>query len=81
MIKIENILFWILIFVIVGVIIWMLFGSLSLESSLIAIIIFVSASEILLWKSLFAIDKRSAFGFETRKMLFSYPVCFNPQKV
>jgi len=64
MAKIEHILFWILILAVIGIAIWMLFGSPTLEAGLISIGLFVAGSEILLWKSLFGIDKKSAVSFE-----------------
>ena len=81
MVKFIDILFWILILVIVGILIWLAFGSPEFESSLIAIGIFVASSEVLLWKALFAFDKRSAvrlssidkktsIGFERVKLDF-----------
>lgn len=70
MIKIEDILFWILILAIVGIIIWMLVGSPTLENGLISIGLFVIGSEILLWRALFAIDKRTSIGFEKVKLSF-----------
>jgi len=63
MIKIEDIVFWILIISVIGVIIWMLSGSPPLENGLLMIAIFITASEILLWKALFAIDKKTSIGF------------------
>jgi len=70
MVKIEHILFWILILIIVGLLIWLAFGSPEFESSLIAIGIFVAGSEILIWKAFFSIDKRTAVGFERVKFGF-----------
>lgn len=63
MIKIENILFWILIALIVGIAVWKLFGSPTDTATLIAIALFVSTSEILLWKALFSMDKKVTVGF------------------
>lgn len=81
MVKVEDILFWILIFVIVGMSVWLAFGSPDFEKSLLMIVIFVATSEILLWKALFAfdkrnatrlffIDKKTAVGFERIKLGF-----------
>ncbi len=70
MVKIEHILFWILILIIVGLLIWLAFGSPEFESSLIAIGIFVAGSEILLWRAFFSIDKRTSIGFERVKLDF-----------
>lgn len=62
--KIEYILFWIFILAVIGIAIWMLFGSPTLEAGLISIGLFVAGSEILLWRNLFAVDKGAAVGFE-----------------
>lgn len=67
MVRVEDILFWILILVALGIAIWLAFGSPEFENSFLAVIIFVATSEILLWRFLFAIDKRSAVGFEKVK--------------
>ena len=61
--KIEDIIFWILVAIIVIVVIWILSGSPPIENSLPSLIIFVIASEILLWKALFSIDKKTEIGF------------------
>ncbi len=63
MAKLEYILFWILIALIVGIAIWKLIGSPTDTVALISITLFVSGSEILLWKALFDIDKKTAIGF------------------
>lgn len=63
MTRIENILFWILIALIVGIAIWKLFGSPTDTATLISIALFVATSEILLWRALFSIDKRTSIGF------------------
>jgi len=65
--KIEDIIFWLLIIAVIGVIIWMLSGSPPLENSLLMISIFIATSELLLWKALFKIDKKTALGFEKIK--------------
>ncbi len=64
MAKIEDILFWLLMIVVIVITLWLLFGkSPTLESSLIQISLFIVASEILLWKTIFRIDKRTTVGF------------------
>jgi len=68
--KLENIAFWILILAAVGVAIWLLIGSPTIEQGLLMITIFIATSEILLWKALFRIDKKSAVGFEKVKSRF-----------
>ncbi|MBU3907315.1 MAG: hypothetical protein KKA64_03635 [Nanoarchaeota archaeon] len=62
--RIENIIFWILITAIIAVAIWMLAGSPPTENGLLMITLFVATSELLLWKTLFQIDKKTAIGFE-----------------
>ena len=62
-IKLEDIVFWILIAIIIAIVIWILSGSPALENSLPSLITLVIASEILLWKALFSIDKKTSNGF------------------
>ncbi len=63
MIKTEDIIFWILILAIIGIAIWMLYGSPSESNALISIGLFVAASEILVWGKIFVMDKHTAVGF------------------
>jgi len=60
MARAEDIVFWILILTIIGVVIWLAFGSPEFKSSLLMIVIFVASSEILLWRTLFTFDKKNA---------------------
>jgi len=62
MVRLEYVIFWILILSVIGIALWLAFGSPEFNSSLIAIAIFVASSVIFLWKALFAIDKRNAVG-------------------
>jgi len=65
--KISDVLFWLLILAIIAIAIWLLSES-SLEiNALISITLFVAASEILLWKTLFSNDKKTSTGFEKIK--------------
>ena len=66
-IKIEDIAFWIIISLIIALAIWLLSGSPTDTRAIIALAVFIAASEILIWKSLFNIDKRTAIGFEKIK--------------
>jgi len=61
--KIEYIAFWILIVLIVGLAVWKLIGSPTDTSSLIALALFTAGSELLLWKAIFKIDKKTSIGF------------------
>lgn len=67
MVKIDDVLFWVLIALIAGIAIWKLFGSPTDTATLISVALFVAGSEILIWKSLFNIDKRACLGFEKIK--------------
>jgi len=62
-IKIENIVFWILIFATIAVILWKLFGSPSDIATVITIGTFIMSSEIMLWKNFFKLDKKTSLGF------------------
>lgn len=82
MVRIEDILFWILILAVIGLAIWLAFGSPNFENSLLAIIIFVASSEILLWRFLFSLDKKTALGFEkVRNKLDNIEDKLNKQRV
>lgn len=70
MVKIKDIIFWILILASIGVAIWLFVGSPTIEQGLLMITIFIATSEILLWKNMFSIDKRTAIGFEKVKSRF-----------
>jgi hypothetical protein len=62
-IKPEDIMFWILIALIIGLAIWKLFGSPTDTASLIALSLFIAGSEMLIWKAIFKIDKKTSIGF------------------
>jgi len=62
--KISDIVFWLIIVGIIAIALWLLSGSPTEIGAIIGIATFVGASEILLWKALFQIDKRTAIGFE-----------------
>jgi len=57
MIKIEDIIFWILISAIVAIALWLLSGSPPEIDALITIALFVAASEMLIWRKIFSIEK------------------------
>ena len=63
-IKLEDIVFWILIFAIIGVALWLLNGSPTEISAIISIAIFVAGSEVMIWKALFKNNERNAVKFE-----------------
>ena len=61
--KIINIIFLVLISAALGEALWLLTGYPTIETGLLMITIFIACSEILLWKTLFNIDNRTAIGF------------------
>ena len=61
--KIQDIIFWLIILAVIAIAIWLLSGSPPEENALISIALFVAASELILWKSYFNLDKKSAIGF------------------
>lgn len=61
--KIEDIIFWILILAVATILLWLLKGSPSLESTLITIGLFIIGSEMLLWRKILTIDKNTALSF------------------
>ena len=62
--KIEDIVFWVIISLIIATALWLLSGSPPEANALVSIALFVAASEILIWRKLFDIDKKNAVGFE-----------------
>ena len=63
MVKIEDIVFWILIILIIATALWLLHGSPAESNALIAVALFVATSEVLLWKALFKLDRKTSIGF------------------
>lgn len=55
--------FWILILLIISVAVWKLIGSPTDTAALISVSLFFAGSEILLWRALFALEKRTSCGF------------------
>lgn len=62
-ISIEDILFWIFIAIAIGTALWLLHGSPPESSAIITIAITFAGSELLLWRKLFEIDKKTTLGF------------------
>ena len=61
-IKIEDIIIWAIIGLMIAIAIWKLIGSPTDTAVLISIILFISASEILIWRKLFLIEKNSCIN-------------------
>jgi len=68
--ELKDIIFWILVLAAIGVAVWLIVGSPTVEQGLLMITIFIATSEILLWKTIFSIDKKTALGFEKVKSRF-----------
>lgn len=66
-IKAEDIMFWILVILVVGLAIWKLVGSPTDTAALISFALFIIGSEVLIWKSIFSIDKKTSIGFTNMK--------------
>jgi len=62
-IKIEDILIWIFITIAVGTALWLLHGSPSETNAIITIAITFAGSELLIWKKIFEIEKKTTIGF------------------
>ena len=62
-IKIEDIIIWVAILLTIGVALWMLHGSPTESSAIIAIALFAATSELLIWKKIFQIENKAAVGF------------------
>ncbi len=63
MMRIEDIIFWILISAVIGVAIWIMLGSPPLENGVLMMVIFIATSEILIWRYMFSLDKKTAVSF------------------
>ena len=61
--KIEDIVLLALIIAIAGIAVWLLSGSPPDSDALIALALFVSASELLIWRNMFSLDKKTSLGF------------------
>ncbi|MEK6935197.1 MAG: hypothetical protein AABW67_00250 [Nanoarchaeota archaeon] len=59
----EDIMFWIIIAGMIGIALWMISGSPTEMGAIIGIVTFAAASDTLIWKSLFKMDKKTAIGF------------------
>lgn len=55
-IKIEDIIFWIIIFLIILVALWLLSGSPTEIGAIISIATFTASSGLLIWKKIFSIN-------------------------
>ena len=62
-ISIEDVVFWLIILFIIGVALWMLHGSPMDSNAIIAIALAFASSELLIWRTIFNMDKRTTIGF------------------
>ncbi|MAH06945.1 hypothetical protein CMI38_01695 [Candidatus Pacearchaeota archaeon] len=61
--KIEDVVLLVLIVAIVGIALWLLSGSPPDSDALITLALFVAASELLIWRNMFSMDKKTTVGF------------------
>ncbi len=61
--KIQDIIFWIFISIIIGTSLWLLHGSPTEENAIISIGLAVAGSELLIWRYIFSLDKKTCIGF------------------
>mgnify|MGYP006995629777 CR=1 FL=1 len=59
----EDVMFWIMILAIIGIVLWMLHGSPTDSGAIVGIGAFVATSEILIWKRIFRIERDTSIGF------------------
>ncbi len=69
-ITIEDIIFWIFILIIIGTALWLLHGSPPESSAIITVALAFAGSELLIWKKIFLIEKRTTIGFMKMKHEF-----------
>ena len=62
-IRLEEIVFWIFIVIIIGTALWLLSGSPPKMNAIISIALAVAGSELMIWKTIFKIDKKTSIGF------------------
>lgn len=62
-IKIEDIIFWLIMLFIIIVAFWMLHGSPMDSSAIISIGLAFASSELLLWKKYYETERKTALGF------------------
>lgn len=62
-----DVVFWIIIAALIAVALWYLKGSPTLVGALISIALFTATSEILLWKKIYELDKKSAIRYVKTK--------------
>ena len=62
-VKSEDVVFWLLTLAVLGIVIWLLHGSPTLEDALLSITALILSSEFMLWKKYYAIDKNTAVSF------------------
>jgi hypothetical protein len=66
-IGIEDVVFFIIIFLIIGIALWLLHGSPTEVGAIIGVATFTAASELMIWRYVFKLDKNTALGFMRAK--------------
>ena len=65
--KVEDILFFIIIALMIFVALCLLKGSPTLMTAIISVALFAASSDLLLWRKLFEVDKNAAVAFTKLK--------------
>jgi hypothetical protein len=63
MVKIEDIIFWLIIIFIIGIALWLLHGSPTEEGAIISIGMAIVSSELMIWKKFYSLEKKTAISF------------------
>ncbi len=70
--KAEDIAFWSIILLLIGLAFWLFKGSPTAESAIISLIVFFASSEMILWRKVFEMDKNTAVSFARLKEELKY---------
>ncbi|MEK6879195.1 MAG: hypothetical protein AABY22_06275 [Nanoarchaeota archaeon] len=62
-IKIEDIVFWLLIISVIAIVIWKLFGSPSDIAITISLALFIIGTEMVIWKYFLGLEKKTSISF------------------
>ncbi len=62
-IKIEDLVFWLLIIVVISILVWKLFGSPTDTATLITTVLFLISIILTLWKRIYYTERKTEVGF------------------
>lgn len=70
--KAEDIAFWFIILLLIGLAFWLFKGSPTAENAIISLIVFFVSSEMILWRKVLEVDKNTAVSFAHVKAELKY---------